>query len=416
MQLRIPALQAFKRSRWYKRLLWALAAYLLYVLVGFFVLPQIIKPQLVKRLPAITKRQAAVRQVKFNPLALSLTISGLSLTEPDGQVFASWEELYVNFQLSSLFRFAWTFAEISLKQPYGHVSLFKDGRFNFANMFDETASPPPKPEKPGTLPRVNVWRLHIDEGTVALDDATHRAPLHTEFKPINLSLTNLTTRAGKDSVYSFQASTDAGQSISWAGTLMVQPFESRGHFELAGGKLTNWTPVLRDYIRLEITDGRLNVQADYALAAGTNGFDATATNGAVELTEFKVKDLTTGEIVTTLPSLFVQPLDFDLRQRNLHVGEVKIAGFTRNKTATAPLPPTVLDGAPLTPEQIEAKLVAAIQVSADDQRDLIKQRAQAVQSCILKTGKVAPDRLFVVTPKSPAVSAKGETRANLSLD
>ena len=237
MSMQIAPLQTFKQSRWYRRLLWAGAAFLVYVLVGFFVLPPIIRSQLVKRLPAITKRQAAVRQVKFNPLALSLTIRGLSLTEPDGQVFASWEELYVNFQLSSLFRFAWTFAEIGLKQPYGHVSLFKDGQFNFANMFEETAPPPPKPEKPGTLPRINVWRLHIDEGAVALDDATHLLPLHTEFKPINLSLTNLTTRAGKDSIYSFQTSTDAGQSFSWADTLMVQPFESRGHFELAGGKL-----------------------------------------------------------------------------------------------------------------------------------------------------------------------------------
>jgi len=86
------------------------------------------------------------------------------------------------------------------------------------------------------------------------------------------------------------------------------------------------------------------------------------------------------------------------------------------KTSPAPQLPTAPDGAPLTPEQIEAKLVAAIQVSADEQRELIKQRAQAVQACILKTGKVAPERLFIVTPKSVAASAKGETRANLSLD
>jgi len=329
MQIQVSAFRTFKASRWFKRSLWASAVFLVYVLAGFFVLPSIIKSQLIKRLPAITKRHTAVRQVKFNPLALSLTIRGLSLTEPDGQVFASWEELYVNFQVSSLFRFAWTFAEIRLKQPYGHVALFKDGRFNFANMFDDTAPPPPKPEKPGALPRVNVWRLHIDEGTVALDDATHRVPLHTEFKPITLSLTNLTTRAGMDSVYSFRASTDAGQSLSWVGTLIMQPFKSRGHFELAGGKLTNWTPMMRDYLRLEITDGRLNVRADYALATGTNGFDATAKNGVVELTDFNVKDLATGEIVTTLPSLSVQPLSFDLRERSLHAGEVKIAEFAR---------------------------------------------------------------------------------------
>ena len=320
--------RVLKPSRWYRRLLWAGAAFLVYVLVGFFVLPPIIKSQLVKRLPAITKRQAAVRQVKVNPLVLSLTIRGLSLTEPDGQVFASWEELYVNFQLSSLFRFAWTFAEIGLKQPYGHVALFKDGRFNFANMFDDTSPPPPKPEKSGALPRVNVWWLHIDDGAVALDDETHRLPLHSEFKPINISLTNLTTRLGKDSVYSFQASSDSGRSFAWAGSLIVQPFQSRGHFDLAGGELSKWTPVMRDYLRSEITEGRLNVRADYTLAAGTNGFDATLANGAVEVAGFKVKDLNTGEIVTAVPWLSVQSLGFDLRQRDLHVRKVRIAGCT----------------------------------------------------------------------------------------
>ena len=324
-----PTSQARKQARWSRRLLWVGAAFLVYVLVGFFVLPPIIKSQLLKQLPAITKRQAAIRQVKFNPLVLSLTIRGLSLTEPDGQVFASWEELYVNFQLSSVVRFAWTFAEIGLKQPYGHVILFKDGRLNFANMFDETAPPPPKPQKPGAIPRVNVWWLHIDDGAFALNDETHRLPLHTEFKPINLSLTNLTTRLGKGSVYSFAASSDSSRSFSWAGSLVVQPFQSRGHFELAGGELSKWTPVMRDYLRSEITEGRLNVRADYALAVGTNGFDATLSNGAVEMGGLKVKDLNTGEIVTTLPWLSLQSLDFDLRQRNLHVSKVRIARYTK---------------------------------------------------------------------------------------
>jgi len=70
----------------------------------------------------------------------------------------------------------------------------------------------------------------------------------------------------------------------------------------------------------------------------------------------------------------------------------------------------------LTPEQIEAKLVTAIEVSADDQRDLMRQRAQAVHSFILKTGSVTAERLLIVTPKPGGASAKGEARANLSLD
>ena len=74
------------------------------------------------------------------------------------------------------------------------------------------------------------------------------------------------------------------------------------------------------------------------------------------------------------------------------------------------------DGAPLTLDQIEARLVSVIQVSENEQRDLIKQRAQAVQSFILQSGKVTADRLFIVTPKSTGASAKGQSRVNLSLN
>ncbi|HVM48433.1 MAG TPA: DUF748 domain-containing protein [Candidatus Acidoferrum sp.] len=320
---------ASKRSRWRRRLLWAGAIYLAYALLGFFVLPPIIKSQLLKQLPAATRRHAEVRQVKFNPLALSLTIRGLKLTEPDGSVFASWEELYVNFQLSSLLRWAWTFDEIGLKQPYGHLSLAKDGRFNFANMSEDTPPAPPTAQKPAVLPRVNVWRLHIDDGRLVWDDQTHRVPQHLEFSPINLGLTNLTTRLGKDSQYSFRAVSDSGKSLSWAGTLEVQPFESRGHLELAGVELRRWTPILRDYLRAEMTDGRMTLRADYSVAAGTNGFEAAITNGVIEMAGLKVKDLNTGEIVTTLPSFFVGPADFDLQARKLHVARVALAGFSK---------------------------------------------------------------------------------------
>jgi hypothetical protein len=78
--------------------------------------------------------------------------------------------------------------------------------------------------------------------------------------------------------------------------------------------------------------------------------------------------------------------------------------------------PAAPDGAPLTLDQIEAKLLSAIQVSGDEQCDLIKRRAQTVQSYILKTEKVAAERLFIVAPKSAGASAKGEHRVNLSLD
>src|ERR1039458_1232980 len=88
---------------------------------------------------------------------------------------------------------------------------------------------------------------------------------------------------------------------------------------------------------------------------------------------------------------------------------------TGKATSLTSQPPPPSDGAPLTLEQIEAKLLSAIQVSVNEQRDLVKQRAQSVRSHILKNGQVAPERLFIVAPKSAGSSAKGDHRVNLSL-
>jgi hypothetical protein len=112
---------------------------------GFLLVPCVLKSQLEKSAArgGLTQRNATVRQVKFNPWALSLTIRGLELTEPDGRRFAGLEEFYVNFQLSSLFRWAWTFREIRLQEPFGEVVLDRDGRFNFANLFERKEAAPP---------------------------------------------------------------------------------------------------------------------------------------------------------------------------------------------------------------------------------------------------------------------------------
>src|SRR5262245_40377536 len=172
-----------KQGRWVVRLT---TAFLVYSLIGFFILPPIIKWRLVKDLPKSTKRAAEVREVRVNPWTIALTIRGLELKEPNGDLFASWEDFYANFQLSSLFRLAWTFKEIHLIDPNGAVVLKKDGKLNFANMFEPDPNAPPKPKNNSEISRVMVFLLNITNGFVSIDDLTRRAPFHTEYRPINI--------------------------------------------------------------------------------------------------------------------------------------------------------------------------------------------------------------------------------------
>jgi len=87
--------------------LWLIALFLLYTVVGFLILPPIVRLVAVKELSQQLNRQVAIRKIKFNPYALSVAVDGLMIREPDGTPFVSWEEVYVRFQLSSVFRHAW---------------------------------------------------------------------------------------------------------------------------------------------------------------------------------------------------------------------------------------------------------------------------------------------------------------------
>jgi hypothetical protein len=293
--------------------------------VGFFVLPPIIKSQLLKQLPKITKRSAVVRQVKVNPWTLSLTVRGLALTEPDDRPFMSWDELYVNFQSSSIFRRAWTFKEIRLVKPFSELILFKDGTLNFANMSEPQTNAPPPASPPAPLPRITIFHLDITNGFFVWEDRTHRSLFRTECRPIDLHLQRFNTLPNSDAPYSFSAHSDNGRSVTWSGDLSVQPLRSAGHLELTGVRLSKFQPYLEDAIRAVVTNGLANLQIDYLFEAATNGTQLWITNGAIHMEKVQAVDPGSGELVAGLGSLDLSKSEFSLSQKTARLGAVKLS-------------------------------------------------------------------------------------------
>jgi len=345
----------------------------LYALAGFLLVPALVKWQLVKQLPSLTHRQTAVRQVKFNPFALSLAVRGLALTETNQQPFASFEEFYANFQLSSLFRWAWTFDEIRLTEPRANLILGPDGRFNFANLLASTNPPAPtQPEKPPSVPGVLIFSLVVTNGQIGLADLTRKTPFRTTYTPINLKLDRFTTRRDRESPYSFAASSDSGRSLTWEGTVTVQPLGSSGSFSLQGFQFPKHSPYLEDFTRAELTEGTLDVAAGYRFALATNGMDLVVSNLAVTVSNLVLKDPETGEAVVTVPSyeLGKGSLDWrnrEVRVRSLVVNEPQVL-VRRRPDGTINLPSLVLKRITSAQPQTNAAPGAPWVFSLDDYR------------------------------------------------
>ena len=99
----------------HRKRFWAVVLLALYTLTGFFLVPVLVKSLAINVARDDFGREASIERVRFNPFVLSLEISGFTLTDPDGVKHAGFDRFFVNMQLSGLFRWAWTFREISLE-------------------------------------------------------------------------------------------------------------------------------------------------------------------------------------------------------------------------------------------------------------------------------------------------------------
>jgi hypothetical protein len=112
----------------------------------------------------ITKKKAlrislgakpAVGEIHFNPFTFQLEVRDFSLAAPDGQKLLGFGRLFVEFELSSLWHRAYSFANIDIDSPSVNAVVARDGNLNLLQLSPKT--PPPKtPEKKEPLPALRI--------------------------------------------------------------------------------------------------------------------------------------------------------------------------------------------------------------------------------------------------------------------
>ncbi|MHB1012444.1 MAG: DUF748 domain-containing protein [Desulfobacteria bacterium] len=143
-----------------------------YTLFGFFGIPAILKSVLPKTLSDTLHRKTAVREIRFNPFELSISIRGLEIAERGGGgTWISSDEIFANLQFASIFRGGPVLSEIRLVRPYVSIARRRDGRYNFADLVDEFSRKPVEKTKPLNYSLNNI---QVIDGRIDFDDAPRK--------------------------------------------------------------------------------------------------------------------------------------------------------------------------------------------------------------------------------------------------
>jgi uncharacterized protein involved in outer membrane biogenesis len=237
---------------------------LAYTLAGFFLAPRLIAAHVPRYVQEQLGRRARIGEVRLNPLLFKLEIKDFRLTEADGRPLLGFDRLFVDFELSSLFRAAWTFAEIRLEGPRLDVVLNPDGRLNLAELLDSLPRGEPASEPAPTAPmRVLLAHAVLQDGRLAFTDLTGQAPQTATVEPIDVELRNITTLPERRGPYAISATLGGGGVVGWNGEVSLHPLGSSGRLGLRGFPLaTAWRFVQEDFALAEPA-GQLDAEVRY---------------------------------------------------------------------------------------------------------------------------------------------------------
>jgi len=288
---------------------------LLYGVFGFLIAPYIIKSNLISGIAGQLGRNATVNEVKVNPFVLSVTVRGFEMSEPDGELFVGFEELYVNFQLSSIFLQAYTFDEIRMIAPDGRVKILPDSSLNFSDILASSDPAEAPPDKNNELPPISVSRLKIEQGHLAFSDLSRPTPFEKDFFPIEITLNNFSTRKDSKSLYAFTATTGKGEIVNWEGNFSVNPFRSQGRFVLTGIKSRTLWKYVQDQVRFEVTSGSIDLAARYDMDTVEKALHFEVIDGEFKLNEFRLAEKGIDDTLISVPCFSVKGVHIDLSNK-----------------------------------------------------------------------------------------------------
>ena len=313
-----------------KLIIWVLGLVSLYAVIGFLVLPPIIRAVAIKQISQQLDRQVSIEQVKINPFVLSATVRGLLIKDKDGEPFISWDEVYVNFQLSSFFGHAWVFKEISASKPYIRAQMNKDSTFNFSDIIERfsTNVPPAAKAGPARPLELHVGRLRIGGAEAALADLTPREPFKRIVGPLDITLDNFRTEPENKNPYSFIGTTDAGETISWSGFFYLTPLRSEGELKLFNFDLNKYAPLYQDLVRFQVRGGSVALDLKYRLELSATNRVAVVDDMAYALRDFKLGVAGQSNNVVDVPLFTITGASVDLQKRIATINDVELSGAT----------------------------------------------------------------------------------------
>lgn len=301
------------------------AVLVFYTLAGFFLAPWLVRHYVPKIVQDQLKKQASIGDVAINPYIFTVEANDFRMDEPDGQPIVGFKRLFIDFELKSLFKWAWTFRQVMLEGPRVNAVIAKDGALNLAQLAPPSEAPTP-PEKDEGLPRLIIEEIGIDQGQIDFTDRRQSKPASITLTPLQLQVRNLTTLPAQEGLNTVTATSTDGERFQWTGRISLNPVTTKGKFAVEDLRTATLWEFARDELNLQPPSGKLTVSADYSVDLTGEEPEVALANLTLGLTGLALKLEHAEAPFLEIKDIRLADGRFDLSKQQVDVAKITLHG------------------------------------------------------------------------------------------
>lgn len=315
---------AFLRTKWFVIPALLALAVGLYAIGGFWLVPKLIRSQATDYVRTELKKSLTLGEIKFNPFRFELDMRDIAVADPReraGKPLVALRHLFVNFQVSSLWKGAYTFRKVALDGPFARAIIRPDGSLNLAELVPESE------DEDSPLPDVWIEDLSVSKGRVNFADNSRRMKPEKTLSPIEFALKDFRTTS-ESGGFRLSAASERGERFDWTGRLSLQPLASNGTIAIARLKARSAYEFLSDELPFELTDGSFDLNADYEFSAGTQaGMQLDVALPRISVAGLGLRAQGEDNDWVTLPSAVLDNTRLSLAKHQVAIETLRVSGM-----------------------------------------------------------------------------------------
>ncbi|MEN8231461.1 MAG: DUF748 domain-containing protein [Thermodesulfobacteriota bacterium] len=298
-------------------------AFLLYSVIGFLVLPAVLKNTLEKKLSENLKRSVSIETIQINPYLFKAAVNNFLVKDlSKDHHFVAFDQLFIDLEAFSLFKRALVIKTLTLTGPRVNLARFKDLSYNFSDIVG-SSSPKEKTDSKPFLFSVNNIEI-INGAIVFLDE-----PKDTTHKVENLNLaipflSNVVHEVEINVQPAFSAIIN-DTPVNLTGRTIPFHDTRRTVFDIQVNNID-----IPEYLAYLPKSGNLTLKSGYLDIMAVLGFEmqpgnkpAITLTGDFSLREINVTEMQ-GESYLAIPQLDITILDSRPMEQDFHLASVSL--------------------------------------------------------------------------------------------